>query len=82
VGYSAGLLDYFFRGEMDMVHDETGSGYVIVNNTDEDMSGTFELWYDNDKDERIKVTDASWTLSISKKSSGNFSYRFLMRHMI
>lgn len=72
VGYSAGLLNYFFRGEMDMVPDEEkGSGYVIENNTDEDMNGTFELWYDNDKDERVKVTDASWTLSINKKSSGN-----------
>ncbi len=83
VGYSAGLLNYFFRGEMDMVPDNaTGSGYVIVNNTDEDMSGTFELWYDNKDDERIKVSGASWTLSINKKSSGIFSYRFLMRYMI
>jgi hypothetical protein len=73
VGYSAGLLNYFFRGEMDMVADDVkGSGYVIVNNTDEDMSGQFELWYDNKKDGRVKVSGASWTLSISKKSSGNF----------
>ncbi|MCL4475543.1 MAG: hypothetical protein M1508_04855 [Nitrospirae bacterium] len=69
VGYSAGLLDYFFRGEMDMVPE--GSGYVIVNNTDEDMGGTFELWYDNKNDERVKVSGASWTLSINKKSSSN-----------
>lgn len=72
VGYSAGLLNYFFRGEMDMVTDDVkGSGYVIVNNTDEDMSGTFELWYDNNKNERVKVSGASWTLNIGKKSSGN-----------
>lgn len=70
VGYSAGLLNYFFRGEIDMVPDEEkGSGYVIANNTDEDMSGTFELWYDNNNDERKPVK--SWTLAIGKKSSGN-----------
>lgn len=70
VGYSAGLLNYFFRGEMDMIPDDaTGSGYVIVNNTDEDMSGTFELWYDNTSDNRIKLQN--WSLSINKKSSGN-----------
>ncbi|MBI4654075.1 MAG: hypothetical protein HY752_03680 [Nitrospirae bacterium] len=43
VGYSAGLLNYFFRGDIDLVDDATtGSGYVIVNNTEEDMNGTFE----------------------------------------
>ncbi len=70
VGYSAGLLNYFFRGEIDMVPDEqAGSGYEIVNETDEDMDGTFELWYDNMNDVRVKTWSAS--LSIGKKSSGN-----------
>ena len=70
VGYSAGLLDYFFRGEIDMTPDDaSGSGYVIVNNTDEDMNGTFELWYDNKNDERVKAW--SGYLSIGKKSSEN-----------
>jgi len=70
VGYSAGLLNYFFRGDIDMVPDDTtGSGYVIVNNTDEDMSGIFELWYDNDSDQRIRID--GWSLSIGKKNSGN-----------
>ncbi|MEW6420048.1 MAG: hypothetical protein AB1480_18365 [Nitrospirota bacterium] len=72
VGYSAGLLNYFFRGEINLIPDDaTGSGYVIVNNTDEDMSGTFELWYDNTSDQRTIVPGATWTLSISKKSSSN-----------
>jgi hypothetical protein len=70
VGYSAGLLNYFFRGDIEMVPDSTtGSGYVIVNNTDEDMNGTFELYYDNNSDERIRIN--GWSLSIAKKSSGN-----------
>ena len=70
VGYSAGLLNYFFRGEIDMIPDNaTGSGHVIVNNTDEDMNGIFELWYDNKSDQRVKAWSAS--LSIGKKSSGN-----------
>ncbi len=69
-GYSASLLNYFFRGDIDMVPDDaTGSGFVIVNNTDEDMNGTFELWYDNKNDERVKAWSAS--LSIGKKSSGD-----------
>jgi hypothetical protein len=73
VGYSAGLLNYFFRGEIDMAIDDGGYGYVIENNSDEDMNGTFELWYDNDKDERVKINE--WSLDIganSKSSNINF----------
>jgi len=70
VGYSADLLAYFFRGQIDMIPDEaTGSGYVIVNNTDEDMNGAFELWYDNKSDQRVKAWSNS--LSLGKQSSGN-----------
>lgn len=74
VGYSAGLLDYFFRGDIDMVPDDaTGSGYVIVNNSNEDMNGTFELFYDKTTDERVKLTVPilSTPITIGKKSSGN-----------
>jgi len=70
VGYSAVLLNYFFRGDIDMIDDvTTGAGYVIANNTEEDMSGDFELWYDNTSNQRKKVW--SRTYSIGKKSSGH-----------
>ncbi len=49
--------------------DAKGSGYVISNNADEDMNGTFELWYDNKMDERNMAWSGS--LSIGKKTSGN-----------
>ncbi|MBN2373752.1 hypothetical protein JXL19_08195, partial [bacterium] len=69
-GYSTGLLNYFFRGEMDMVrNNETDSHYVIVNNTEEDMDGTFELYYDNLNDERIKFWSKAFILG--GISSGN-----------
>ncbi|MBI5408652.1 MAG: hypothetical protein HZA14_04740 [Nitrospirae bacterium] len=70
VGYSAGLLNYFFRGDIDLADDtETGSGYVIVNNTEENMDGTFELYYDDSDDERIMLWSYSFTLGTL--SSGN-----------
>jgi hypothetical protein len=74
VGYSAGLLNYFFRGDIDMISDDTtGSGYVIVNNSDEDMNGTFELFYDKTTDERIKIgiPVLSTSLAIGKNTSAN-----------
>lgn len=57
VGYSAGLLNYFFRGSLDVVADSSGS-YRIVNLSDEDMSGTlssFRLFYDDADGNRFET---------------------------
>ena len=62
VGYSAILLDYFFRGEIDMLPDDEAGGYVIVNKTEEEMEGTFELYYNNNYDERIQLWQMEFTL--------------------
>jgi hypothetical protein len=73
VGYSAGLLNYFFRGQLDIVPDPvSGSGYVIVNNTDEDLNGTFQLYYDTNENpsRRLPVWSAPYPLSLGAKSSG------------
>src|SRR5581483_4031283 len=50
VGYSAGLINYFFRGvgRIDLVlNPEDPATYVIENNSDETMAGTFYLYYDD-----------------------------------
>lgn len=62
VGYSAGLLDYFFRGKLEMPPSEDCSGYVIENNTEEEMNGTFELYYDNTSNERKQCWSGSFAL--------------------
>ena len=63
VGYSAGFLDYFFRGKIDMIPDEQNScSYVIENGTDEEMVGTFELYYDNTDDERVQIESGDFPL--------------------
>lgn len=55
VGYSAALLDYFFRGDINLIYDATSSlpGYRIVNSNPEEMSGMFEIYYDNSSNERV-----------------------------
>lgn len=63
VGYSAALLDYFFRGDIEMVQD--GSDYTIKNNSDETMNGTFTLYYDADDGQRKKVPNAQWTRTLA-----------------
>jgi hypothetical protein len=47
IGYSASLLDYFFRGDIDLMPvDGNNERYLIVNNLTENMSGSFDLYYD------------------------------------
>src|SRR5574337_397641 len=69
VGYSAGLLNYFFRGKIDMTSDPDNPGkYVIQNLSNENMSGTFELYYDDINDNRVKVTRPGWNLTVKAGS--------------
>jgi hypothetical protein len=68
VGYSAALIDYFFRGDITIEQEDMGPGYVIVNHTAEDMDGTFALYYDNKQAERVLLW--SETFPLGAKDSG------------
>jgi hypothetical protein len=63
VGYSAGLLNYFFRGDIRLGY-ETGDtpGYAIINNSGEKMEGEFVIYYDKAGDERIPLWAGRGTL--------------------
>ena len=66
-GYSSAMLDYFFRGDIDicsMAADHTK--YVIVNKTDEKMEGIFELWYDDREHHRKRI----WSEQLSIQEQG------------
>ena len=70
VGYSAGLINYFFRGKINMEKDPNNSSlYVIKNESDEYMSGTFTLYYDDTTDNRRYLT--SWNKSINPNSTSD-----------
>lgn len=67
VAYSAGVIDHFFRGRIDMVPNPNGEGWIIKNLSDEDMQGDFTLYYDhvqnvngNDVIQRDLVSGANW----------------------
>ncbi len=65
VGYSSGMLDYFFRGKLDFVPDAANAGKCAIKNLgDEDMNGTFTLYYDDSTGVRKPVPGASWSVSI------------------
>ena len=69
IGYSTGLLDYFFRGRIDVKKDENGYAYIISNESDEEMEGVFELFYDRVTEERVLIWSAQRTLGPSGSGS-------------
>lgn len=71
VGYSAALLDYFFRGDMELEPNPgSDNSYSIMNNTDEAMSGTFQLLYDNLSDERKGLWSGALSIAPKAKAGG------------
>jgi len=61
VGYSAGLIDYFFRGKINLENDQNDSTRLLISNLgNEEINGTFKLYYDNN-DIRRQVPGAEWT---------------------
>lgn len=56
VAYSAGMINYFFRGKIDLVPDGNTGTYLIKNLSNEDMFGTFSLRYDYDDNSVPSVT--------------------------
>ncbi len=65
VAYSTGMLDYFFRGDIDLVKDQDNRGaYVVKNNSDEPMQGAFALYYETTDNQRTAHTAARWDLSV------------------
>jgi hypothetical protein len=53
IGYSAGLVDYFFRGKIHVDWDDTDPGgpsaqssFILTNLSTSDMNGNLEIWYD------------------------------------
>ncbi|MBI4843957.1 MAG: hypothetical protein HY809_06505 [Nitrospirae bacterium] len=70
VGYSAGLLDYFFRGDITLEFDpDTGYDHVIFNNSDEEMEGSFEIYYDDIYGKRRFLWSGDLLISPNGKST-------------
>lgn len=56
VGYSAALLNYFFRGDISLRYVvDPSPGYVIINNGTERMEGEFGIYYDATDGVRLPV---------------------------
>jgi hypothetical protein len=74
VEYSAGLLDYFFRGDLEAEADGD-DGIKITNQSDENLNGVFSLYYDAADGKRYPVADASWSMALdAKEESATLDY--------
>jgi|GEM_PF-4534917 len=69
VKYSAGLLDYFFRGTLDVGPGNKADGtpcLIITNTSSQDFhGGTFHLFYDDITGVRIELTGANFSATYS-----------------
>lgn len=77
IGYSAGLLNYFFRGTLDFTigGSSTNQTLTITNKSTEAMDGTFTLYADNFSDIRGSVGGASFNLNLGPEAtSGALSF--------
>lgn len=78
VGYSAGLLNYFFRGNIAVVAAEDSEHeFQIVNDFCEDIEGVFEIFYTDDDLERVCVWRGSYALGAAQSGSNaspNFTF--------
>ena len=63
ISYSSGLINYFFRGRLDIQPDpDNPGGYLVTNKSRYPMSdGTLELFYDATDGNRYPVSGASWS---------------------
>lgn len=80
VEYSAGLLDYFFRGTMAVgvtnLNDGT-FGLLITNTSSQDFAGgAFHLFYDDANGNRAEMTSGFSTAYAGTLLSSNFIYAF------
>lgn len=63
VGYSAGLIDYFFRGEMEATYDPVSQILTVKNKSGAVMDGTFAVFWDNEEGDRSD-TLISWSANV------------------
>jgi hypothetical protein len=62
VAYSAGLINYFFRGSMDVTSDDSGN-LEITNTSGLPMQGVFKVYYDEANGTRHEVPNATYPSS-------------------
>lgn len=62
VAFSAGLIDYFFRGHVELVFDPDYPNYWvrIKNSGDEILSGKFSLYAEDEDGFRSRLSDSGW----------------------
>lgn len=65
IGYSTGMINYFFRGKIDYVPDPAPGGHYLVKNLGtEPMKGKFRVYYDDQSGTRHEMTDFVWDTEV------------------
>jgi hypothetical protein len=76
VGYSAGMINYFFRGAFSIYSLDSDRGpFFVRNRTGEPMNGTFQIYWDDASGNRQPVGLAQ-TIPVAAHSESPFEFAF------
>jgi hypothetical protein len=65
VAYSAGMMNYFFRGKIDYVPDPANpGGFLVMNLGTDPMKGQFQVYYDDATGTRRPVDGMLWDTQV------------------
>lgn len=72
VGYSAGLINYFFRGKLGVQPDPNNiDNYIVSNLSSYELKGSIEFYYDDPDGNRYPITGSKTTVDLPGLASGS-----------
>lgn len=72
IDYSTGLVNYFFRGRLDVQPDTATPGnYLVINKSPYQMSGTVQFYYDAADGTRYPVSDTDTPVNLAAATDGS-----------
>jgi cysteine-rich repeat protein len=74
ISYSAGLINFFFRGQIDAQRDSDDT-LILKNLGNEALDGAFQLYYDNADGTRVLLPSLKWVGRIDRDSSSDTGLR-------
>ena len=63
VAYSAGLINHFFSGEINLKYDNEVSSWVIENQSANEMEGEFLIYYEDELENRYWLNEINYSTS-------------------
>lgn len=74
VAFSAGLINHFFRGRVNLARASSGPSWVITNTSTVQLNGTFSVYAESTTGVRQPVGGAQFTLNLAPSASTTVAF--------